>query len=414
MLRITYCGKIACGLHSGAHIVTLPSVSSLRYPARRARIGAVVAFATNGAIPATLLARYGEVNSTLDLDPAKFGLAVTGYALGAALALQLPAMTLRRFGGRLTTVVGTAFMALAFTLAATGAAAASVPIFVAGLMMAGLGDVVVDVAQNAQGLRVQAAYGRSVLTSMHAGWSVGAAIGGAVGTAAAWLGVPLVWHVGVWGIIATASMAWAARGFLPDPEAVPPAEGAPAHIGRRAMVLLIPLALVALAGITVEDIGNNWSAVLLSTERGLDPSAAGIGLSALLIGQFVGRLAGDRFVDKVGQRAALSTSLLTIALALTAAAWLPNAWSTIAALTIAGLGCAVTVPIAFAMADEIPGLKAHAGVTWVGWVIRVAGLCLSPAVGLIATLSSLPVAITVAAVPAAIALVLHLRGTTKP
>ncbi|MDN5854202.1 MAG: MFS transporter [Actinomycetia bacterium] len=369
----------------------------------RARVATTVAFATNGALAATLLARYAEVKEALGLDAGAFGLAVAGFTFGAAGAFHLPGMILRRFGSRRTTSAGTAWISVALTLAAIGVSAGNPWIFVVGLVLAGCGDAVVDVAQNAQGLRVQEAYGRSLLSSMHAGWSIGATVGGVVGTVAASADVPLVAHLAGWGIVCTALMTGSAYSFLPDKSTQQSEEHGSGRLGWHGVRLLVPLALVALAGIAVEEIGNNWSAVLLATERGVPASAAGIGLSILLASQFLGRMFGDRFIDRVGHRVALMSSLITVAAGLLVTAWAPWIAATLAGLALAGLGCAITVPLAFARADALPGLRPHAGVTWIGWSMRTASIALSPAIGGITTLTALPVAITAVASLALIA-----------
>lgn len=376
---------------------------------RPARVAATAAFATNGALPTTLFARYAEVKDSLDLNAAVFGLLVVGFALGAAGAFHLPGVTLRRLGSSWTTTLGTTAVALSLVVAAVGVTTGTLWLFMVGLLLAGFGDAVVDVAQNAQGLRIQKAYGRSVLSSMHAGWSVGAVIGGTVGTAAATAEIPLIVHLAVWGAVCSATMAWSARLFLSEPRTGEPPDPSTGPLTSRALLLLAPVVLVALAGISIEDVGNNWAAVLLATERDVPASAAGIGLTTVLGAQFIGRLVGDRFIDRVGQRTALAASLVTGAAGLTLAAWAPSVALTLVGLAIAGLGCAVTVPLAFTRADALPGLRPHAGVTWVGWAMRAASIGLTPAIGGIATLGSLPVALSTASLLALIALIIHTR-----
>src|SRR5690625_6485639 len=183
---------------------------------RRARIGTTIAFATNGALPATLMARYAEVKDALGISDALFGVLVAGYALGAAGALNLPGVVRRRAGGRVPTSVGTAWIAGWLLIAGIGVESVQWWLVIAELVLVGWADAIVDVAQNAQGLRVQADRGSSVLNSMHAGWSVGAALGGLVGTLAATAGVPLVAHLAGWGLVCVAAMVLAGRTFLPD------------------------------------------------------------------------------------------------------------------------------------------------------------------------------------------------------
>src|SRR5690625_1475269 len=331
---------------------------------RRARIGTTIAFATNGALPATLMARYAEVKDALGISDALFGVLVAGYALGAAGALNLPGVVLRRAGSRVTTSVGTAWIAGWLLIAAIGVASAQVWLVIAALVLAGWADAIVDVAQNAQGLRVQAARGSSVLNSMHAGWSVGAALGGLVGTLAATAGVPLVAHLAGWGLVCVAAMVLAGRTFLPDrPSGAKQKEEDHTRVRWTAGRLLVPLGGLARAGGSGEDMGTTGSAVLLATERGVPAASDGVGLSVLLTAPFVGRALGDRFVDAMGQRPALIWSLSGMVAGLLITAWAPQPGATVAGLALAGFASAVTVPLAFARADQVPGLRAHSGVT---------------------------------------------------
>ncbi|MDJ1370363.1 MFS transporter [Gulosibacter molinativorax] len=365
-------------------------------------MAATVAFAVNGAMPATLLARYAEVRSALDVSTGLFGILIAALTVGAALTFSVPGVLLRRFGSRTIAVSGTVATTFAFVLAGVGVMTGNVWLFALGLLVAGFCDSTVDVAQNAQGLRVQAALGKSVLTSMHAGWSVGAAVGGAVGTLAATLGVPLVVHLVIWAIVCSAAMALAGSQFLPVHRGED--EEAPGRIPASVWKYLVPILLVAIAGILVEDIGNNWSAVLLNTERGVDAAQSGVALTTLLSAQFVGRLFGDAAIDRFGRRPTLIASLVGILASLNLIAWATEPWLTLLGFALAGVSCAVTVPLAYSLADGIPGMRAHSGVTLLAWIMRVATIGLTPAIGGISALTSLPAAISLMSLLAAAAL----------
>lgn len=387
--------------------------------ARRARRGALLAFATNGALIGSLLPRYPEVADAFSLSTAQLGLVVILFGLGAATTGSMPGWWLRRFGSRRVSTGATWLMAALMTGAALGTTLGPVGLwaFVPLMLLAGVADGVIDVSQNSQGLRVQQVYGRSLLSSMHAGWSAGAATGGAAGALAARLAVPLPVHLATAGVVCAVIVSWGATTFLPDRgAAVDEATDvvAPAASTVRAFVLAVPLTLIALGGFAVEDVGNNWSAYFLRTELGLDVGLAGLGVTTVLGAQFVGRLVGDAVIDRLGARLAVRLSLLAVAVGMVVVAW--SSWPvlTFAGLALAGLGCAISVPVAFSEADRLPGLAPHQGLAMASWLMRVATLAVSPVVGVVGQTVGLRWALSVIAVVAVVGFLLTRRLRTRP
>ena len=402
------------------------SSSSSHHPlpadAFRASRFALLAFVTNGALIGSLLPRYPEIADALDLSTARLGLVVVCFAVGAAMAGSLPQIPLRRFGTRRVTVAGTWGIAFALWLAALSVSVGPSATwwFAACLATAGFGDAIVDVSQNAQGLRVQQALGRSVLSRMHAGWSAGAAVAGTVGTAAASLGVPLGIHLALTGIVLGAMAAVAGRGFLADrgPSSPPPdvapsrtdpdvAEHRPDRLGealspagRTVLLVLVP---IALGGLAVEVVGTDWAAWFLHQVHDVPVAGAGIGVATVLGAQFLGRMVGDRVIDRLGRRRALRVGLGGVVVGLLLAAWSPALVPALVGLALAGAGSAVTVPVAFAEADALPGLPAGRGLATVGWAMRAATLGVSPTVGAVGGALGLSVALSFVAAVAAVA-----------
>ena len=66
---------------------------------------------------------------------------------------------------------------------------------VALMFITGIFDALIDVGDNAHGLRVQRLYGRSIINALHGIWCVGAVLGGLSGSLAAALAVPLSIHL---------------------------------------------------------------------------------------------------------------------------------------------------------------------------------------------------------------------------
>jgi MFS family permease len=413
-------------------IVRMPSPTLAR-PApdvRRARVAVAALFLTNGALFANLVPRYPEIKAGLDLGNATYGLAVAAFPAGAITAGLAAAALVRRFGSARVAVAGTVLTAAGLLLAGL---APALPLLVVALFAAGAMDAFTDVAQNAHGLRVQRRYGRSIINGFHALWSVGAVVGGGMAAAAIALGLPLGVHLAITGalfaVIALVALRWCLPGLDGEaPDAVPAEAGAGAASdttasaergaalarasrGRTAAVLAA-LVLVAVAGTLVEDAGSTWAAVYLSGSLGAPATIAAVGFVALVGAQFVGRLVGDRLVDRFGQRAVARTGGALVALGTGLALAFPSVPGTIAGFAAAGFGVATLVPAAMQQADELPGLRAGTGLTLVSWLMRLGFLLSPPIVGLVADATSLRTGLLV--LPLAGVVVVLLAGVLAP
>jgi MFS family permease len=122
---------------------------------------------------------------------------------------------IRRFRSSRVAVAGT-FLVSAGLLGA-GLAPSGVTLAIA-LFLAGSFDAIVDVAQNAHGLRVQRRYGRSILNSFHAVWSIGAVLGGLMAAGAIALGLSRGVHLGISAVLFSAVSVVVYRNLLPGPE----------------------------------------------------------------------------------------------------------------------------------------------------------------------------------------------------
>ncbi|MFB8352796.1 MFS transporter [Streptomyces niveus] len=382
---------------------------------RRARTAVAVLFFTNGALFANLLPRYPEIKAGLGMSNAVYGLAVAAFPAGAIVAGPAAGVLVRRYGSARVAVAGT-LLTGAGALAA--GVAGSVPLLAVALFLAGATDAITDVAQNAHGLRVQRRYGRSIINSLHATWSVGAVTGGVMAAGAIALGLSRGQHLAISAVVFAAAACLALRYCLPGPDTEPePEDQQPEdahHTGtaRRTMYVLAALVLIATAGTLVEDAGNSWAALYLSDSLRASAALAATGYIALVGAQFVGRLIGDRLVDRFGQRAVARTGGLIAAAGMGLALAVPTLPGTVLGFAAAGFGVATLVPAAMHEADALPGLKPGSGLTIVSWLMRLGFLLSPPLVGLAADSTSLRVGLLV--VPLAGVLVVLLAGVLQP
>ncbi|MEQ4300368.1 MFS transporter [Plantactinospora sp. B6F1] len=386
------------------------SAATAAVPARRvrlARVAVAALFLCNGAVFFNVVPRYPQIKADLGLSNAVLGVALAGYPVGALLAGLFAGAAIRRFRSARVAVFGvvaTTAAALAISVAPTWI------VFGAVLFVVGALDAVVDVAQNAHGLRVQRRYGRSILNSLHGVWSIGAVIGALMGSAAAGLRLALAVHLGISAALFSIVALVAYRFLLPGPEDTEreteartsaAAEGHPAGPpGERRARRFLPgaaaralavLGVLAACGSLVEDAGTSWGAIFLRDDLHSGAATAGMAVVAFQSAMTIGRLAGDRVVDRLGQRTVARAGGVLAAVGMGAALAVPTVGTALAGFGLAGLGFATLVPAAMHTADELPGLPAGTGLTVVSWLLRVGFLVSPPLVGFVADLTSLRV-----------------------
>ncbi|ANY08706.1 MFS transporter [Pseudonocardia sp. HH130630-07] len=366
---------------------------------RRARSGVGLVFLTNGLVYANVLPRFPEIKESLGLSNAQLGVAVAAMPFGALLAGLTAGALIARFRSSRVASFGMAAIGIGVVLVAF---APSWGLFAAAMFLVGASDAIVDVAQNAHGMRVQRRYGRSILNSFHALWSVGAVAGGLMGSAAAGIALPLVLHLCLSSLLSVLIAVAVYPLLLPggeDSERAAPQPGERpvrpwAGLGLRTVLMLAVFGVIANSGTIVEDSGATWAAVHLQG-LGAGAAVAGFGFVALQGCQFVGRLIGDRMVDRFGQRLVARTGGALVLVGMGLALAFPSVPGTIAGFGIAGFGVATLVPAAMTAADNLPGLAPGTGLTVVTWLMRVGFLASPPVVGVVADATELRVGLLV-------------------
>ncbi|MFB8442318.1 MFS transporter [Streptomyces niveus] len=406
---------------------------------RQARTAVAVLFFTNGALFANLLPRFPQIKADLGIGNAAYGLAVAAFPTGAIVAGLAAGALIRRYGSGRVAVAGTVLTGIGVLAAGLSG---SVVLFGTALLLAGAMDAITDVAQNAHGLRVQRRYGRSIINSFHAIWSIGAVTGGSMAAGAIALDLSLGQHLLISAVVFGIAACVALRFCLTGPDTEPDAEaakeetkgetngGAARETGAESRELaprrdeklrktrlrtgyvLAALVLIAASGALVEDAGSSWAALYLSDSLHASGTLAASGYIALVGAQFVGRMIGDRLVDRFGQRAVARSGGLIAAVGMGLALAVPTATGTILGFATAGFGVATLVPAAMHEADELPGLRPGSGLTIVSWLMRLGFLLSPPIVGLVADSTSLRVGLLV--VPLAGLMVMVLAGVLQP
>ena len=347
---------------------------------------------------ASILPWYPLLVDRLGLNSWQFGLAVACYAAGSLLSSGLPAALIARFGAHRVVIGGTVLLGLA---AATTAWSVNGLMMAICLLLLGCCDAIVDVAQNVVGIAAQERLQRTILSSMHALWSLGGLLSGAAATVAASSGVDMrVWLAAV-AIIAVAVTILGRRligdGAAPrrvaDSDAagdtepaspdVEPGQG-PTRSKTAILLAALPLAIIAICGSAVEDIANNWAGLAAVRLAGVPAASAGIAFSIVIGSQCLGRFSGDMLVMRFGAGRIARIGGGLIALGGLGAVFAEEPVLLLIAMAALGFGSATLVPGALGAAAQLPGIGRAGGVTLVNWLMRVGFLGTSPLVGLIA------------------------------
>lgn len=359
--------------------------------ARRARVAVVLLFAVNGLLPAAWIARLVEIQQDAGLSDATLGLVLSsGAAGGLALGLLAGPLAARWGSGRVAVV---SFAGMALVTMPLGWLSSAWLLALSLFVIFGL-DAVMDATMNAHAVRVQKAYGRSILNSFHAWWSLGAVAGSGLAAITAALGLALGPYLLVLSIVllmvAVLAGSWTLPGSdphthreeTPDAEYSSSAPDAPSR-GATLRWAVLALGLFIMLAVIVEDVPARWSSVYLSN-AGATGGLVSMGLVAFTAAMALGRFVGDRFVDRWGDVAVTRWGMGVSAVVLGLALVQGSVITYLAACLVVGFGVATLFPSAIHAAAHLRGVRPATGVAVVSWVSRAGFLVAPIIVGLVA------------------------------
>jgi MFS family permease len=355
---------------------------------RAARVTTSIVFVLHAALFASWTPHIPLVKERLGLDTGGLGLALLGAPLGSMIALALVGGLIARWGSRRGVLVLLIANALAAPL--LGLAWHPVALFVALAILGGCQGGL-DVAMNSQGVEVERAYGKSILVSFHAFWSLGAFAGAALGSLAIRLGVGLTAQMVGFGAVIVAAAWFLTRPMFPDASTA--GEHHFAAPWRDLRVLL--LGGLMFAGLLCEGAVGDWAAVYLREDLAVPAASAGLGYAVFAIMMMVGRALGDRWVARYGPVRVVAVTAAIGGVGLAFGLLVGRPWAALIGFGAFGLGIACIVPIIFSVAATRSAAhagQAIAGASTVGWTGFLLG---PPLIGFLAHGTSLPLALAV-------------------
>ncbi|CNE14295.1 MFS transporter [Yersinia nurmii] len=315
------------------------------------------------------------------LNDASLGLLLLCIGVGSLLAMPLTGVMTAKWGCRTVILIAGALLCLDLPLLVLMDTPVSMAV---ALLLFGAAIGVIDVAMNIQAVIVEKASGRAMMSGFHGLFSVGGIAGAGGVSALLWLGLTPLVAVLITVIIIIALLAMANRNLLAG--SGEPHDG-PLFVRPKGWVMF--LGFLCFVMFLAEGSMLDWSALFLTSLRGIEPSQAGMGYAIFAIAMTLGRLNGDRIVNKLGRYAVLLGGSLFAAAGFIIAISFDNSTATMAGFMLVGLGASNVVPILFTAAGNqrvMPTNLAIASMTTIGY----AGILAGPAlIGFIAQLSSL-------------------------
>lgn len=219
----------------------------------------------------------------------------------------------------------------------------------------GLSVGALDASMNMLGVSLQRTYGRSIMLSFHAAYS----LGGILGASLAWVGAH--WDLALFVsylpvVVVLLPVAFVGSRWYVDGGSAPVKTKDEAESGPVVFKLLLPLCLVMTFAYIGDSTVSNWSAKYLQDVLGSSEQLATVPYNVYMVTTLLGRAIGDFGVRRFGAVAVVRGGSLVAALGFAVVAGAPGPWVGMLGFTLLGVGLCVLVPQTFAAAGRLfPG-----------------------------------------------------------
>jgi fucose permease len=341
----------------------------------RARPAIVMSFVVNGIMFGSWASRIPAIKEQAGLDSVHLGFALLGAPLGAVLTMTLAGYAAGRIGSH--RVASLALLGCAVMLPVI-ASSASFFALAGALFLYGAAHGSMDVCINANGLAIERAGTKPIMSRLHGSWSVGSFIGAFSTAIALWAGLSVFEQFALLGIVMAASAAILSQTMLAEKHAV---EG-PAF--SRPPRRLVVIGVIAMCGLVAEGSAGDWSGVFIKDSIGGTAQDAAIAISVFSAAMATARLAGDRLTELLGAARLVTLGALVSAAGLVAALAIAQPLAAIVGFGFLGLGIAATNPIALRTGGSQPGIASGVGIAAVATMGAVGTTAAPPIIGTVA------------------------------
>ncbi len=366
-------------------------------------------FTTLSLLMSTWAIRLPELKIQLGINDAQVGTALLILSIGSLIISPFSTYIMDRYPtGKVTfvsVIIQSAIYILPFLVQTYTA-------FLVAMFLVGLAMGFINITINASAAMVEKKYHRSIMSSCHGMFSIGAIIGSIGAGVISELGVsPLNHMIALIAFLIIGNFFLRKTWFsLPNSDLKAPAFAIPTLpvLGFFSIAFCI-----VLAEMTIMD----WSAVYLKDTLKSSAALTGLGFAAFSTTMAIGRLSGDTIVPKIGKRKIITIGCILASLGLGLAAFTTMPWMAIFGFAITGIGMATIIPILYSLSANMENVNPGVGIASIATACISGGLIGRPIVGFVSNEMGMSVSMWIASgfalVAGGIAISIGRKKTTK-
>ncbi|MDP9417125.1 MAG: MFS transporter [Actinomycetota bacterium] len=367
---------------------------------KAARLAVLLHFLANGIGMGVWASRLPSVKHDLGLSDGQVAVVIFAGAIAAMASLRLAGPMIERFGSRRTTQVAGTFMMLSLLMPA---AAGGLVTLALGVVLIAAGSSFQDVSMNSQAVAIERRMERPTMSSFHAAFSIGGIVGAGFGALTAKLDLSYRVTFAIASAVLTVAVLLANRWLLDAPETASrdrsEVQGT-RDLPHRAALLV--LGAIGVASFVAEGSATDWIAIYLRDNTASSAAVAALGFMAFNVTMTVGRLFGDRLAARFGAMPLVRAGTALAGVGSAAGLLLGTTPAGIAGFSVMGLGLSIVVPQVFSAAGQLAPDRAPAALSLVSAISYLGFLAGPAAIGAVAEIANLRLALLI---PAALVLV---------
>jgi MFS family permease len=342
------------------------------------RIAVKIAFFLNGFIYANWVSRLPRIQEHFHAHDGIIGIVLFSLSLGAVAAMPFTGWAIIKNGSRRITL----FSLLAYcALVPLIPLMPGIPTLVILFVIMGISTGMLDVAMNAQAVMVEQQYRKPIMTSFHALFSIGMALGAWCATLFTDFEFSLVQHLSLITTVSLAAVLWSSRNLIYDKPQERTESGPLLRIPNGALITVGVIAFCSMIG---EGAMSDWTVNYMENITKASKTLAPIGLSAFATAMTLGRIFGDRVRAKLGDAKLIIWGGILASMGLVLALMAPEPYIAIAGFFLVGLGLSTIVPIAYSIAGNTKNLPSGVGIAMVTTIGYSGFLFGPPIIGFVA------------------------------